>query len=110
MQHPASRRGVVLLFVAFKDQFAFPRRVFVKEIAFAVKTGQLLRLGQAVLNDIAAHEAPRLFGIEADDLELAVFLIQEDRLDDLRIQLFRFHRLVVFIGCQVNHHVIALSA
>ena len=39
--NPASRR-VVVLFVAFKHQFAFPRRFFVKEIAFAVKTGQLL--------------------------------------------------------------------
>ena len=36
---PRHLAGFVLLLVALKHQFAFPRRFFVKEIAFAVEGG-----------------------------------------------------------------------
>jgi hypothetical protein len=66
-----------LLLVALKHQLAFTRGLFIEEVAFAVKRGELFRFCQAILNDVTGHQAARFFSVEANDFELAVLLIKE---------------------------------
>src|SRR3989344_51875 len=53
---------------------------------------------------IARHQAPRTFGMEADDLVSAAFPVFEHTFDDTGLERLAVDGLEVFLRRQVDHH------
>ena len=72
-------------------------------IAIDIKGFQFFRLGQTLFDNVLSHQAPRAFRIEANDFELSITGIFEDRVNDTNaFELPEVNGFKVLIRSEVN--------
>ena len=94
--------------IAQEHQIVWLGLLRIEAITLHIKLLELGRIVDALLDHEAAHHAPGLFRVEADDFVLAVLQVLELGVDDARVQGRAFDCREVLVGGQVKQHVIAL--
>src|SRR5690554_76212 len=96
--------GLDLAFAACEYQGIAIRHGRIEGVTGHVELRERFWIVQAFTNHPGRHQSTGLLGIEADDLELTILFIFENRCDDACVKAFGINRLEVLIGSEVDQY------